>query len=49
MRGGFNSIDFIERVLEPQQGSGRNHRPFGGGFGFGTPVVSYAPRPIFIV
>lgn len=20
-----------------------------GGFGFGTPVVSYAPRPIFIV
>ena len=25
-----------------------DYRPFGGGFGFGTPVVSYAPRPIFI-
>lgn len=23
-------------------------RGFGGGFGFGTPVVSYAPRPMFI-
>ena len=25
-----------------------DYRGFGGGFGFGTPVVSYAPRPIFI-
>ena len=25
------------------------HRGFGGGFGFGTPVVSYAPRPILQV
>ena len=23
-----------------------DHRGFGGGFGLGTPVVSYAPRPI---
>lgn len=25
----------------------KGYRGFGGGFGFGTPVVSYAPRPIF--
>ena len=37
------------RALKPQRRSRRNYRVFGGGFGFGTPVVSYAPRPIFII
>ena len=27
----------------------RYYRGLVGGFGFGTPVVSYAPRPMFIV
>ena len=37
------------QALKPQRRSRRNYRVFGGGFGFGTPVVSYAPRPIFII
>jgi len=32
-----------ERVVNVDQGS---RRGFGGGFGFGTPVVSYAPLPM---
>lgn len=32
-----------------QRGSLRYYRGFGSGLGFGTPVVSYAPRAIFIV
>ena len=33
-------------VLEPRRSLSTHYRGFGGGLGFGTPVVSYAPRPI---
>lgn len=33
-------------ILEPRRSLSTYHRGFGGGFGFGTPVVSYAPRPM---
>ena len=32
--------------LEPRRSPSTHYRGFGGGFGGGTPVVSYAPRPM---
>ena len=39
----------LEMVEGNDRVSGWHHRVgFGGGLGLGTPVVSYAPRPIFM-
>lgn len=36
----------VEKVLEPRRSSSRDYGGFGGGLGGGTPVTSYAPRPM---
>lgn len=46
--GGQRSKIMQIKALERQRDWGASYR-FGGVFGFGTPVVSYAPRPMFIV